>query len=227
MRLSIVIPVREEAAGILTLLARLAPLRERGAEIIVVDGGSNDGSAALARRHADRVLVTRAGRARQMHAGAVAASGEALLFLHADTVLPPEADTLVAAALRSHVWGRFDVRIDAPHPMFRIIETMMNLRSRVTGIATGDQAIFIRRDVYETLGGYAQQPLMEDIEFSARARRIGRPACLRQRVQTSARRWQAHGIARTILLMWRLRLAYFLGADPRRLALAYGYRVED
>jgi rSAM/selenodomain-associated transferase 2 len=227
MRLSIVIPVRNEAAGIVEMLARLAPLREHGAEIVVVDGGSSDGSAELAAPHADRVLCSKPGRARQMHAGAIAASGEALLFLHADTVLPPDADALIAAALRHHAWGRFDVKIDGEHPMFRIVETMMNLRSRATGIATGDQAIFIRRAAYEALGGYAQQPLMEDIEFSARARRIGRPACLRQRVQTSARRWRTHGIARTILLMWRLRLAYFLGADPRRLALAYGYRVED
>ncbi|MBK4733287.1 TIGR04283 family arsenosugar biosynthesis glycosyltransferase [Noviherbaspirillum pedocola] len=227
MRLSIIIPVRNEAAGIVAMLARLAPLRERGAEIIVVDGGSSDGSAALATPLADRVLSTKPGRARQMHAGAIAASGEALLFLHADTVLPPDADALIAAALRRHVWGRFDVKIDGQHPMFRIVETMMNLRSRATGIATGDQAIFIRRADYEALGGYAQQPLMEDIEFSARARRLAPPACLHARVCTSARRWQTHGIARTILLMWRLRLAYFLGADPRRLALAYGYRVED
>jgi rSAM/selenodomain-associated transferase 2 len=225
--LSIVIPVRNEAAGIVELFARLGPLRERGAEVIVVDGGSDDGTAALAAPHADRVLTTKPGRARQMHAGAVAASGDALLFLHADTVLPPDADALIVAALRSHAWGRFDVRIDGHHPMFRIIEVMMNLRSRATGIATGDQAIFIRRSAYAALGGYAQQPLMEDIEFSARARRLGRPACLRQRVRTSARRWQTQGIVRTILLMWRLRLAYFLGADPRRLALAYGYRVED
>lgn len=227
MRLSIVIPVLDEAAGIVDVLARLASLRRRGAEVLVVDGGSRDGTAALAAPHADRVLATKPGRARQMHAGALAAEGDALLFLHADTVLPEDADLLIDAALQTHAWGRFDVRLDAGHPMFRLIEAMMNLRSRATGIATGDQAIFIRRTAYETLGGFAPLPLMEDIDFSTRARRLGRPACLRQRVRTSARRWQKHGIARTVLLMWRLRLAYFLGADPRRLALAYGYRVDE
>lgn len=227
MRLSIVIPVLDEAKGIVDVLTRLAPLRRRGAEVLVVDGGSRDGTAALAAPHADRVLATKPGRARQMHAGARAADGDALLFLHADTVLPEDADLLIAAALQTHAWGRFDVRLDGAHPMFRVIEAMMNLRSRATGIATGDQAIFIRRAAYEALGGFAPLPLMEDIDFSTRARRLGRPACLRQRVRTSARRWQQHGIARTILLMWRLRLAYFLGADPRRLALAYGYRVDE
>jgi rSAM/selenodomain-associated transferase 2 len=227
MRLSIIIPVLNEASGIVSLLQRLAPLRQRGAEIIVVDGGSGDGTAALAAPHADQVLTTLSGRARQMHAGAQAAAGGALLFLHADTVLPPDADLLIVQALRQHAWGRFDVRLDGAHPMFRVIETMMNLRSRITGIATGDQAIFIRRDAYEALGGFAQQPLMEDIEFSRRARRLSHPACLTQPVHTSARRWERHGIWRTIFLMWRLRLAYFLGADPRRLALAYGYRVEE
>jgi rSAM/selenodomain-associated transferase 2 len=227
MRLSIVIPVLDEAAGIVDVLARLAPLRRRGAEVLVVDGGSRDGTAALAAPHADRVLATKPGRAWQMHAGALAASGDALLFLHADSVLPDDADRLIASALQARAWGRFDVRLDGGHPMFRVIEAMMNLRSRATGIATGDQAIFIRRAAYEALGGFAPLPLMEDIDFSTRARRLGRPACLRQRVRTSARRWQKHGIARTILLMWRLRLAYFLGADPRRLALAYGYRVDE
>jgi rSAM/selenodomain-associated transferase 2 len=227
MRLSIIIPVLNEASGIVSLLQRLAPLRQRGAEIIVVDGGSGDGTAALAAPHADRVLTTLPGRARQMHAGAQVAAGGALLFLHADTVLPPDADLLMVQALRQHAWGRFDVRLDGAHPMFRVIETMMNLRSRITGIATGDQAVFIRRDAYEALGGFAQQPLMEDIEFSRRARRLSHPACLTQPVHTSARRWERHGIWRTIFLMWRLRLAYFLGADPRRLALAYGYRVEE
>jgi rSAM/selenodomain-associated transferase 2 len=227
MRLSIVIPVLDEAAGIVDVLARLAPLRRRGAEVLVVDGGSRDGTAALAAPHADRVLATKPGRAWQMHAGALAASGDALLFLHADSVLPDDADRLIASALQARAWGRFDVRLDGGHPMFRVIEAMMNLRSRATGIATGDQAIFIRRTAYDALGGFAPLPLMEDIDFSTRARRLGRPACLRQRVRTSARRWQKHGIARTILLMWRLRLAYFLGADPRRLALAYGYRVDE
>jgi rSAM/selenodomain-associated transferase 2 len=200
MRLSIIIPVLNEAAGIAPLLLRLAPLREQGAQLVVVDGGSSDDTAALA------------------------ASGDTLLFLHADTLLPRGADALIGAALRRHAWGRFDVALDGAHPMFRVIAAMMNLRSRLTAIATGDQAIFMRRAFYLQAGGFPQLALMEDIAFCKRARRLARPACLRQRVLTSARRWEKNGIWRTILLMWRLRLAYFMGADPERLARQYGYR---
>lgn len=226
MRLSIIIPVLNEAAGIGPLLLRLAPLREHGAQLVVVDGGSSDGTAALAAPHADLVIAAQRGRASQMHAGALAASGDALLFLHADTLLPPDADALIRAALRSHVWGRFDVALDGAHPMFRVIAAMMNLRSRLTSIATGDQAIFMRCAFYLQAGGFPQLALMEDIAFCKRARRLARPACLSQRVLTSARRWERNGIWRTILLMWRLRLAYFLGADPERLASQYGYRKQ-
>lgn len=224
MRLSIIIPVLNEAAGIGPLLLRLAPLREHGAQLVVVDGGSGDDTAALAAPHADLVIAAQRGRASQMHAGALAASGDTLLFLHADTLLPPGADALIGAALRRHAWGRFDVALDGAHPMFRLIAAMMNLRSRLTAIATGDQAIFMRRAFYLQAGGFPQLALMEDIAFCKRARRLARPACLRQRVLTSARRWEKNGIWRTILLMWRLRLAYFMGADPERLARQYGYR---
>jgi rSAM/selenodomain-associated transferase 2 len=223
MKLAIIIPVLNEAPSIAPLLLRLAPLRERGAQLVVVDGGSSDGSAALAAAHADLVLQAERGRALQMHAGALAAHGDALLFLHADTRLPPHADELVEQALRKHAWGRFDVMLDGAHPMFRVIAAMMNLRSRLTSVATGDQAMFMRRDFYFAAGGYPPLALMEDIAFSKRARRLARPACLRQRVITSARRWERNGIWRTIFLMWRLRLAYFLGADPERLALRYGH----
>ena len=226
MRLAIIIPVLNEEANIVPLLSRLASLRTGGAQLVVVDGGSSDATVALALPHADLVIEARRGRASQMHAGALAAHGDALLFLHADTLLPPHADALIAAALRSHAWGRFDVALDGTHPMFRVIATMMNLRSRLTSIATGDQAIFTRRAFYLQAGGFPQIALMEDIAFSRRARRLARPACLRQRVLTSARRWERNGIWRTILLMWRLRLAYFLGADPQRLAQQYGYRKQ-
>jgi rSAM/selenodomain-associated transferase 2 len=224
MQLSIVMPVLNEAASIEAMLLRLAGLRRGGAQLIVVDGGSEDDTAALAAAHADIVLSSGRGRAVQMHAGALAASGDALLFLHADTVLPPRAGELIAKALASHDWGRFDVALDGAHPVFRLIAAMMNLRSRLTSIATGDQAMFMRRDFYFAAGGYPPLALMEDIAFCKRARRLGRPACLRERVLTSARRWQKHGIWHTIFLMWRLRLAYFLGADPEALALRYGYR---
>jgi rSAM/selenodomain-associated transferase 2 len=224
MQLSIVIPVLNEAAGIDAMLLRLAPLRRDGAQIIVVDGGSEDDTAALAGAHADIVLPSPRGRALQMHAGALAASGDALLFLHADTMLPPDAGELVAQALQSHAWGRFDVALDGDQPVYRVIAAMMNLRSRLTSIATGDQAIFMRRDFYHVAGGFPPLALMEDIAFCKRAGRLARPACLRDKVVTSARRWEKNGIWRTVLLMWRLRLAYFLGADPETLAYRYGYR---
>jgi rSAM/selenodomain-associated transferase 2 len=205
---------------------RLAPLRVRGAQLVVVDGGSSDATMALAGPHADQLVTAPRGRASQMHAGALAAAGDALLFLHAETLLPPDAAELIGAALRSRPWGRFDVALDGAHPMFRVIAAMMNWRSRLTAIATGDQAIFMRRAFYLQAGGFPQLALMEDIAFCKRARRLARPACLRQRVLTSSRRWEKHGIWRTILLMWRLRLAYFLGADPQRLAQQYGYRKQ-
>lgn len=227
MQLSIVIPVLNEAASIKPLLQRLAPMRGRGAELIVVDGGSEDDTASVAADHADLVLASERGRAVQMHAGALAASRDALLFLHADTVLPPDADMRIEQALGTHAWGRFDVMLDGAHPFYRVIAAMMNLRSRVTSIATGDQAMFMRRAFYFQAGGYPPLALMEDIAFCKRARRLARPAYLREQVTTSARRWEKNGIARTVLLMWRLRLAYFLGADPDVLALRYGYRKKS
>lgn len=227
MRLSVIIPVLNEADAIAPFLAQLDGLRERGVQLIVVDGGSSDDTCALAAPLADLVVHAARGRAAQMNAGAMRAVGDALLFLHADTRLPPLADDLIAAALTHRLWGRFDVRLSGAHPLLRVIAAMMNLRSRMTGIATGDQAMFMRRETFHRLQGFAAIPLMEDIELSKRLKRIGSPANLRQRVLTSGRRWEKHGVWRTIFLMWRLRLAYFLGADPRALAVAYGYRSNE
>ena len=229
MRLSVVMPALNEAAGIADALAALAPLRAAGHEVIVADGGSTDGTPALAAGGADRVIAAPRGRARQMNAGAAAARGEVLLFLHADTRLPPGADRLVRQALDSGAqWGRFDVRIvgDAggDSAMFPVIAALMNLRSRLSGIATGDQAIFMRRALFEQLGGYAEQPLMEDVELCRRLKALpaaGAPACLRERVATSGRRWLSHGVWRTIVLMWRLRWRYWRGASPEQLARLY------
>lgn len=218
MRLTIVVPVLNEAAGIAAALAALAPLRAAGHEVIVVDGGSGDATAALAAPLADRVLAAPAGRARQMNAGAAAARGEALLFLHADTFLPPDAAALVAGALRDRAWGRFDVRIEGGAGFLRVIAWGMNLRSRLTGIATGDQALFVRHAAFR---GFPEIALMEDIAFSKAMKRVSPPACLRARVRTSGRRWERHGVLRTVFLMWRLRLAYFLGASPELLARRY------
>jgi len=220
-KLSIIVPVLDEARGIAAHLQALQELRARGHEVIVVDGGSRDGTADLARPLADRVIAATRGRSTQMNAGAREAGGEALVFLHADTQLPPDADRAVLAALASGTWGRFDVEIDARHRLLRVVAFMMNVRSRLTGIATGDQAIFVRRGTFEAAGGYAEIPIMEDIELSRRLRRVGRPLCLRSCARTSGRRWESRGVLRTIALMWRLRLAYFFGADPAGLADRY------
>ena len=222
--LSIVVPVLNEAATLGSQLAALQELRGRGAELLLVDGGSSDGTRELARPLVDRLLEAPRGRAVQMNAGAQASQGEVLLFLHADSRLPPAADERLRSALvAGAVWGRFDVRIDGRHRLLRVVERMMNWRSRLSGIATGDQAIFVRREVFIALGGYPELPLMEDIALSKRLKRLGRPACLRAVVVTSGRRWEQHGVLRTIVLMWRLRASYFLGADPQQLAIRYGY----
>jgi rSAM/selenodomain-associated transferase 2 len=229
MRLSIVVPVLDEAAGVGDVLGRLAPFRERGAEVIVVDGGSRDDTPALARPHADRVIAAPRGRAAQMNAGAAIATGDVLLFLHADTILPLDADRLIVTGLQETglAWGRFDVDIAGRHRLLPVIAALMNRRSRLTGIATGDQAVFVRADAFAQAGGFPDIPLMEDIAISRALKRLSRPLCLTGPVITSGRRWETNGVARTIGLMWRLRLAYFLGADPARLARAYGYRPRD
>ena len=222
-QLSIIIPVLDEADAIRATLHSLAPCRAKAVEVIVVDGGSSDATLERCANLADQVLVAPRGRARQMNRGAAAASGSVLLFLHADTRLPSDAVALVEQALVSgrHDWGRFDVIIEGRSKLLPLIAAMMNWRSRCSGIATGDQAIFVRKAVFDALGGFADQPLMEDIELSKRLRRHGRPACLVQRVRTSGRRWERDGVWRTIVLMWRLRFLYWLGVSADRLARAY------
>lgn len=219
--LAIVVPMLDEAATLPALLVHLAGWRARGCEVVLVDGGSRDDSVEMARAAGFRVLVAERGRARQMNAGAQACGGAILLFLHADTRLPEAADAVVCAALAVQAWGRFDVHIDGRPRMLRVVAALMNLRSRLSGIATGDQAIFVRRDVFEAVGGFPDQPLMEDIELSCRLLRVSRPACLRARVRTSGRRWEQRGVWRTIALMWRLRWAYWRGVPAERLAEAY------
>jgi rSAM/selenodomain-associated transferase 2 len=163
-----------------------------------------------------------------MNAGAAAARGGVLLFLHADTRLPDGAERLIAQAMAagSH-WGRFDVRIEGKSAWLPLVAAMMNRRSRLTGIATGDQAMFVTREAFAAAGGFPDIPLMEDIELSRRLLQTGRPACLTARVTTSGRRWEAQGVWRTILRMWWLRLRFFFGADPRRLAVDYGYAPRE
>jgi rSAM/selenodomain-associated transferase 2 len=224
MKLSIVMPVLNEAATIEAALAALAPYRQRGVEVIVADGASGDGTAALARPLADGVLDAPRGRASQMNAGAAASHGDVLLFLHADTRLPDHADRLALDGLAQlgANWGRFDVRIDGGN-MLGPIALAMNWRSRLTGIATGDQAMFVTRAAFEVAGGFPSIALMEDVALSVKLKRTSKPLCLRARVTTSARRWRKNGTLRTMLLMWRLRLSYFFGADPAKLARTYGY----
>jgi len=228
MELSMVVPVLNEARHIEAALTALSPFRARGAELIVVDGGSNDGTPDIAASLVDHIIVAPRGRATQMNAGAAVARGKTLVFLHADTRLPANADTLMRDHLAhsSRLWGRFDVRFDRGGWM-PLIAFMMNLRSRLTGIATGDQAIFVSRSAFDAVGGFPPLALMEDIAFSARLKRLSRPVCIDVPVVTSARRWRDRGTLRTVILMWRLRFAYFLGADPAHLARRYGYASTD
>lgn len=227
--ISIILPTLNEAQTIRTALQALAPMRSNEVEIIVVDGGSTDATVDEAKPLADRVEPARRGRASQMNMGAQISRGDVLLFLHSDTILPQSAISSIAMALSKsdRLWGRFDVRIDPPRPLLRLVAWSMNLRSRLTGIATGDQAIFVRRETFERVEGFPDIPLMEDIALSRALKHLSAPVCLRARVTTSGRRWEKSGILRTILLMWRLRLAFFFGADPERLAERYGYARRD
>jgi rSAM/selenodomain-associated transferase 2 len=221
--LSIIIPVLDEAAQIGAALAALEPMRARGAEVIIIDGGSQDDTATHARPLADHAIAAPRGRASQMNAGATIARGHVLLFLHADTRLPADADRLILEGLKrsGRAWGRFDVTIEGAHPLFPVIAALMNARSRLTGITTGDQAMFVTRDAFTVAGGFPGIALMEDITLARSLKRVSQPLCLSARVITSGRRWERRGVVRTIFLMWRLRLAYFLGAKPDDLARRY------
>ncbi len=216
-------PVLDEAERIADALLALAPLQARGVEVIVVDGGSRDDTVARARLLADSVIAAPGGRAVQMNAGAATAHGDVLLFLHADTRLPEDADRLVRDGLKQsgRAWGRFDVAIDGGHRLFPVIAAFMNARSLLTGISTGDQAMFCKRDAFAAVGGFPEIALMEDITLARNLKRVSRPLYLSARVTTSGRRWEKRGVVRTVVLMWRLRLAYFFGAKPEELARRY------
>ncbi|MEJ2692585.1 MAG: TIGR04283 family arsenosugar biosynthesis glycosyltransferase [Candidatus Thiodiazotropha sp.] len=222
MQLSIIIPILNEGDQALLCVRQLAPLRAAGHELILVDGGSDRLAGDALIPWVDQLLSCEAGRARQMNLGARMARGEVFWFLHADTRLMGDAAEAICRALAGGpAWGRFDIQLDGPHPLLRLVERTMNGRSRWSGIATGDQGIFIQRDLFFRVGGFPDQALMEDIEISARLKRLCRPVCLRQRLLTSSRRWERQGILRTIFLMWGLRLAYWFGVNPRRLAEKY------
>lgn len=226
--LSVIVPVWMEAAGVADALRALQPIRTKGHEVVVVDAGSSDRSVELARPLCDRIVVAEQGRGAQMNAGAASARGDLLLFLHADTQLPEDAlDQLAGFVHSRRAWGRFNVRLSGDRPLFRIIGWFMNQRSRLTGICTGDQAMFVRRSTFEALGGFQPIPLMEDIEFSRRLCLVSRPFCINQPVVTDSRRWQIDGAWRTILLMWQLRWRYWRGESPESLAQTYRSDVRN
>jgi rSAM/selenodomain-associated transferase 2 len=223
MRISVVIPALNEALALPeTLHALQGQAGEWELEVVVVDGGSHDATQSIAHAAGLRVLTGACGRSAQMNQGAEAATGEVLLFLHADTVLPSKALQLIANTIsEGFLWGHFDVQIQGVSPMLKIVALCMNMRSRLTGITTGDQAIFVTRGAFQSIGGFLHQPLMEDIELSRSLKRLMPPACLHARVTTSGRRWESRGVWRTVLLMWRLRLAYWSGVPVERLASLY------
>ena len=226
---SIIIPVLNEASNLEGLLLSLQKFRDAGVELILADGGSSDDSVIVAKPLVTQVVISETGRATQMNAGAAKASGDVLIFLHADTQLSQSSIRTLARewARQDRQWGRFDVRLSGKHFLFRVIEFMMNLRSKLTGIATGDQGIFVERALFVQLGGFANIPLMEDVELSKRLKRYSKPICVNKPVTTSSRRWEEKGVVSTILLMWRLRLAYFLGCSPSALmARYYPERIE-
>ena len=230
---SIIIPILNEADNLPQLFKDLTALNPAPQQVILVDGGSTDGSIKIAKatiKTLDNdkqltikwlVLESAAGRARQMNAGAAQATGDILLFLHADTTLPNSAISEICQAMKTSAWGRFDVRLNSRQPMLWLVSAMMNNRSRLTGIATGDQAIFIKKALFEQIGGYPNQPLMEDIELCKSLKGVAKPACLRSKVTTSARRWQQNGTWRTILLMWHLRFDYWRGVSADAIKQRY------
>ena len=232
LNLSIIVPLLNEADNLPELMAHIVRLDPVPQQVILVDGGSVDGSVAIAKEMLKstetaqsiidwHIIDSTVGRAQQMNAGAVLATGDVLLFLHADTELPADAIDNVQQAIAQYDWGRFDVRLDSREPLLSIVGLMINQRSRLMSIATGDQAIFVKRSVFDDLGGYPDQPLMEDIELCKRLKKIARPACLKSKVITSARRWQQHGTWRTIFLMWQLRFDYWRGVSPDILKQRY------
>jgi len=232
LKLSIIIPILNEADNLTKLVAHIIRLNPTPQQVILVDGGSVDDSVTVAKEMLKsteiaqsaidwHIIESTVGRAQQMNAGAMLATGDMLLFLHADTELPADAIDSVQQAIAQYDWGRFDVRLDSHEPLLKIVGFMINQRSRLMGIATGDQAIFIKKSLFGRMHGYPDQPLMEDIELCKRLKKIARPACLKTKVTTSARRWQQHGTWRTIFLMWQLRFDYWRGVSPSVLKQRY------
>jgi rSAM/selenodomain-associated transferase 2 len=222
LKLSVIVPMLNEAASIARTLEAIR-VGAPAAEIIVVDGGSSDASLNVARPRCDLAIGTSRGRARQMNAGAARSSGNVFAFVHADTTVPTTFASDIESALADPavVGGRFDVRLDDPHPLCVLIGALISLRSRISRTGTGDQAIFVRKEIFDALGGFPDMPICEDLDFARRMKRIGGVACLRSKVTTSARRWRQGGIMRTVIRMWTIRLLYLAGVSPARLARMY------
>ena len=222
VKISIIIPVLNEEASLSRISSYLQSIQHQGHEVIVVDGGSVDNTLAIAYEVTDRVIISKAGRALQMNSGASTASGDVLLFLHADTFLPDDTVQIISdLSQRKHYWGRFDVRLSSSKYVYRLIEGLMNLRSCITSIATGDQAIFVEKNLFDRVQGFPEIALMEDVEISRRLKRISKPVCMKQKVVTSSRRWETNGVVATVLLMWKLRLYYYFGVSPDKLNQLY------
>lgn len=221
MNLSIIIPVYNEVETIDILLDSLKPLMSKY-EIIIVDGGSLDGTREKVSNYSVKLINSKKGRAKQMNVGAELANGNVLLFLHADTFLPNDISELLSLKDSEKAWGRFDLKLSSERSIFRLIETMINLRSRLTGIATGDQAIFVGKKLFKEVNGYQDIPLMEDVALSKDLRKIAKPMCLKSKVITSSRRWEKFGVLKMVFLMWILRFLYFIGFHPETLSRYYG-----
>ncbi len=223
LKVSVIIPMLNEEPSLHLMMDHWKTLVQDGAELLVVDGGSTDASVDRVQKAGFKVLSSPRGRAQQMNTGAKSAQGDILLFLHADTIPPPRAVPILTKALQDseRVWGRFDVHIEGRAWMFPVIAFFINLRSRLSGMATGDQGIFVRRAMFEQMAGFPDQPLMEDIEISKRLLQYTKPLCLKARVRTSGRRWETRGVWRTIFLMWRLRWLYWRGTSAQDIARAY------
>lgn len=221
MFVSIIIPVLNEENSIKELLQQLQAYRQQGHEVIVVDGGSHDNTRSVADSLSDKVITSEAGRALQMNNGATQSRHEILWFLHADTIIPENAIEQIQQVLNKSDWGRFNVKLSGSHILFRIIETMMNIRSCIFGIATGDQGIFVKRKIFESINGYSNIPLMEDIDLSKKLKNRSKPVCLKESLTTSSRRWQENGILATVFLMWKLRFLYWFGVSADKLVVQY------